>query len=36
MLHGFLNLSASLGPVDDVLDLMARTVANAPVPQETS
>ncbi len=35
MLHGFLNLSASLGPVDDVLDLMARTVAS-PVPQETS
>jgi acetyl esterase/lipase len=33
MLHGFLNLSASLGPVDDVLDLMARTVAE-PVPQE--
>jgi acetyl esterase len=27
MLHGFLNLSASLAPVDDVLDLMARTVA---------
>jgi acetyl esterase/lipase len=33
MLHGFLNLSAGLGPVDDVLDLMARTVAD-PVPQE--
>jgi acetyl esterase len=36
VLHGFLNLSASLGPVDDVLHLMARTVANAPVPQEIS
>ncbi len=34
MLHAFLNLSASLPPVDDVLDLMARTVAAAPVPQE--
>jgi acetyl esterase len=34
MLHGFLNLSASLGPVDDVLDLMARTVA-APTLQNT-
>ena len=34
MLHGFLNLSSSLGPVDDVLDLMARTVAD-PVLQET-
>lgn len=34
LLHGFLNLSSSLQPVDDVLDLMARTVA-APVPQET-
>jgi acetyl esterase/lipase len=30
MLHGFLNLSASLGPVDDVLDLVARTVAAVP------
>jgi acetyl esterase len=35
MLHAFLNLSSSLGPVDDVLDLMARTVAAVPVPQET-
>jgi acetyl esterase len=35
MLHGFLNLSASLGPVDDVLALMARTVAD-PVPEEIS
>jgi acetyl esterase/lipase len=34
MLHGFLNLSAALGPVDEVLDLMARTVA-APTLQST-
>jgi acetyl esterase len=33
MLHGFLNLSAELGPVDDVLALMARTVAD-PALQE--
>jgi acetyl esterase len=36
MLHGFLNLSSSLGPVDDVLDLMASTVAQARIPLETS
>jgi acetyl esterase/lipase len=35
MLHGFLNLSSSLRPVDDVLDLMARTVAATPVRLET-
>ena len=27
MLHGFLNLSSNLGPVDDVLQLMAATIA---------
>jgi acetyl esterase len=31
MLHGFLNLSSSLGPVDKILDLMAATVS-APTP----
>lgn len=29
MLHGFLNLSSTLGPVDDVLRLMAETVTHA-------
>jgi acetyl esterase len=35
MLHAFLNLSAELSPVDDVLDLMARIVAQATDPLET-
>jgi acetyl esterase len=34
MLHGFLNLSATVDPVDEVLDLVASTVAAVPVPQE--
>jgi acetyl esterase/lipase len=34
MLHGFLNLSAELGPVDSVLDLVS-AAATAPVHQET-
>lgn len=34
MLHGFLNLSAELAPVDEVLDLMSAAVA-APVLQES-
>jgi acetyl esterase/lipase len=32
MLHGFLNLSAQLGPVDDVLDLMSGRVATSTTP----
>jgi acetyl esterase len=32
MLHAFLNLSASLGPVDDVLTLMSDTVSTSTTP----
>ena len=36
MLHGFLNLSATLGPVDDVLHLMAETVTDHRHPSPRS
>lgn len=31
MLHGFLSLSAALGPVDEILGLMAATVVSPSI-----